>query len=162
VPLEEIARTQQAARALFDASREGRVVLIGSLIEGGDESDPLPPAYFDTPRRLASENAIETDLDRVSMEAFVSATTGRHTPWFSVRVDGQSFRKWIAPPPESLNQRKRRAVSAALESLDLRPSGPLSKTLTEDIIELVKGDQGLTVTSRYVREIRAERKHGRK
>lgn len=95
-PMEFAARRCQASRALCEAARTGHVKMIGSPNQPGDLSDPIPRAYFDTPRQLGSkDNSLETNLDAVSDDEFTVATSGGHQKWFSVRAETNSLVLWL-------------------------------------------------------------------
>jgi hypothetical protein len=154
VPLEEVARKRQAARALCEAARLEHIEMIGSPNRPGDSSDPIPAEYFDTPRSLGHENdSIETDTNRVPMDVYIDFRKGHHQSWYGVRLDAKSFRKWILPTPVTQKVRKREAVKNALEARGpVIFNGPCSKTLQGEIIDEVRMNTGLSVSDRFVRE----------
>jgi hypothetical protein len=162
VPLEEVARKQQAARAPIGAVQRGSVRLIGTTDEAGDESDWIPSHYFDMPRCLGhADNSIETDLGLASIEVFVNVWKGHYGSWFNVRVDGKTFRQWIAPPAMTEKQQKRSAVFAAIESRGPEIlHGALSKTLEAGLVDQVKADTDHTVSDRLVRGVFSAMKRG--
>jgi hypothetical protein len=102
--IETDARRQQAARALFDAARRGRVKLEGHPGLRGDTSERIPETYFDIDRALRhvgkddksieNNNTIGPDLN-CEMIDFVEARTENRRSWSKVRVDVPSFTKWL-------------------------------------------------------------------
>ena len=93
---ERAARRRQASRALCEAARLEKFSLLGSPDNPGDKSDPIPPAYFDWPRHLGSENnSLRTDLSQVS-EADFAAAEQLYDLWFSVRINTGTFLKWLS------------------------------------------------------------------
>ena len=95
-PLEFAARRCKASRELCQAARKELVRAMGSPGRPGDDSDPIPRAYFDIPRQLGSaDNSISTALDKVSDEDFEAARSGGHKKWFSVRIETRSFLDWL-------------------------------------------------------------------
>jgi hypothetical protein len=129
----DIGRKQRAAKALFDAARWGQVSLVGDVRRGGDRSDQIPAAYFDTPRNLGrDDNSIETDLDLVSWSGFLSAREKEHVSWFNVRANGSEFIDWLAGTPteapvsrevalaEPRRKRSRPARGLAIRALEAR------------------------------------------
>lgn len=95
-PLERAARRTQASRGLCQAARRGLVALIGNPDRPGDGSNPIPRAYFDTPRMMgAADNSIVTDVDNISNDEFTAHFEGNHQKWFSARVETQSLLAWL-------------------------------------------------------------------
>jgi hypothetical protein len=95
-PEEQAARRCQASRALCDAARLNLVRALGNPNRRGDASDPIPRAYFDTPRQLGhADNSLETALDKLSDDDFVPATNGNHQKWFNVRIECPSLLLWL-------------------------------------------------------------------
>lgn len=103
--VETWAKRQQAARAIFEASRNQKVQLIGNAGLQGDTSEPIPETYFDIARALGhvdqddksieNNNTIGPDLNNCEMIDFVEARTGNRQSWSKVRVDVPSFTKWL-------------------------------------------------------------------
>jgi hypothetical protein len=83
----------------LNAAGKGRVRLQGSEERGGDEMVDLPETYFRTPRAPGrDENSIATDLadhDDLSVAQYIAAREGKHQAYFNVRVERDSFIKWV-------------------------------------------------------------------
>jgi hypothetical protein len=95
-PMELAARRCQASRALCEAARRDDVKLIGAPNQPGDSSNPIPRPYFDVPRQLGNvDNSLETNLDAISTDDFMVATSGGHQKWFSVRAESDSLILWL-------------------------------------------------------------------
>jgi hypothetical protein len=94
----KIARRRQAARALLgDPARKNVVGFIGSPSVESDQSDTIPPRYFDIPRNLGDiDHSVATDWDQYSDTDFCHGFPGKHQEWFNVRVAGPQFLSWLA------------------------------------------------------------------
>jgi hypothetical protein len=97
-----VARRIQASRAIFGAAKSGKPEFLGRK-DVGDDSQAIPPNYFNLPRILGSEpNSIAVDFDRLNESQFDDYAkwddeTGFkfRIDWYDVCVDSASLIDWL-------------------------------------------------------------------
>jgi hypothetical protein len=135
--MEVAARRCQASRALCQATQNGALSIRGSRNGDSDASERIPSEYFDTPRRLGSEdNSLETDPDKIPTDKSTRARR-EHQKWFNVRIDCGSLIAWLRGPSSTNSENlagkidRHESSSAAQEPL-IKPregSSPVGRSL---------------------------------